>query len=222
MSQVIRIKCGTGNCYLVAEGKNAVLVDTGSKENLNDVIAVCDKYDIKLILLTHTHFDHAENAAELSRRYSVPVALHRADDELFDDYSKQPLMSRGMVGKVILTVSLAKLGGTRVKRPDDIFFVKEGDDLKKYGIDAKIIELPGHTIGSIGLDVEGRDLIVGDALDNWVCPEKAHLYFNSDAVEKSAIKIRNLGERMIWFGHGGPTRSQEVRRQSPIIRTNSL
>ncbi|SMC53461.1 Glyoxylase, beta-lactamase superfamily II [Oscillospiraceae bacterium] len=222
MSQVIRIKCGTGNCYLVADGKNAVLVDTGSKENISDVIAVCDKYDIKLILLTHTHFDHAENAAELSRRYSVPVALHRADDELFDDYSKQPLMSRGMVGKVILTVSLTKLGSIKVKRPDNMIFVKEGDDLKKYGIDARIVEIPGHTIGSIGLDVEERDLIVGDALDNWVCPEKAHLYFNSDAVEKSAEKIRSLGERMVWFGHGNPVRSGEIRVQSPIIGTKTL
>ena len=222
MSQVIRIRCGTVNCYLVAEGKSAVLVDTGSRENLSGVINVCDKYDIKLILLTHTHFDHAENADELSRRYSVPVALHRADDELFDDYSKQPLMSRGMVGKVILKMSVPKLDSIKVKRPDNIFFVKDGDDLTKYGINAKIIELPGHTIGSIGLDVEGRDLIVGDALDNWVYPERAHLYFNSDAVEKSAIRIRNLGERQIWYGHGNPTRSQEVRRQSPIIRTNSL
>lgn len=221
MSQVIRIKCGTGNCYLVAEGKNAVLVDTGSRENLSDVIRVCDKYDIRLILLTHTHFDHAENAAELSRRYSVPVALHRADDELFDDYSRQPLMSRGMVGKVILTVSLTKLGNIKVERPDNMIFVKEGDDLKRYGIDARIIELPGHTIGSIGLDVEGRDLIVGDALDNWVCPEKAHIYFNSDSVEKSAEKIRTLGERMIWFGHGNPAGTGEVRVQSPIIGTKS-
>ena len=85
MSKVERIKCGTGNCYIVADGKNAILVDTGSKDNLSDVTAVCDKYDLKLIVLTHTHFDHAENAAELSRKYDVPVAIHKADDELFDD-----------------------------------------------------------------------------------------------------------------------------------------
>ena len=42
-------------------------------------------------------------------------------------------------------------------------------------VNAKIIEFPGHTKGSIGVDVEGTDLIVGDALDNWITPATGHL-----------------------------------------------
>ena len=75
MSTITRIKCKTDNCYLISEGRNAILVDTGSSQCLDLVIAECDKYDLKLIVLTHVHFDHAENAAELSRRYGVPYRL---------------------------------------------------------------------------------------------------------------------------------------------------
>ena len=47
MSEIRRINCGTGNCYIVTDGSNAILVDTGSKENIKDVMAECDKYDMK-------------------------------------------------------------------------------------------------------------------------------------------------------------------------------
>ena len=75
MSTITRIKCKTDNCYLISEGRNAILVDTGSGQCLDMVIAECDKYDLKLIVLTHIHFDHAENAAiTISRHCPLPVS----------------------------------------------------------------------------------------------------------------------------------------------------
>ena len=65
MSEIHRIKCGNGNCYIVENGTDGVLVDTGKKEFVNQIIEKCKVYHVKLILLTHAHFDHAENAALL-------------------------------------------------------------------------------------------------------------------------------------------------------------
>lgn len=205
MAKVIRIKGGTDNCYIVADGGKAILVDTASKQNFSEVAAECDKYEMQLIVLTHVHFDHAENAAELSRRYNIPVAIHPLDEELFESFDKQPLKPYGLTGRVVLGMSLKVLRETRVERPDNLIYVKDGDDLSAYGINARVIELPGHTLGSIGVDVEGRHLIVGDELDNWVKPGEGHLYYDLDAIRKSADKIRALGERTIYYGHGNPT-----------------
>ena len=36
-------------------------------------------------------------------------------------------------------------------KPD--IFLKDGDSLSGYGVNASIIALPGHTDGSIGIDV---------------------------------------------------------------------
>ena len=205
MIEIKRIKGGTDNCYLVTDGGQAILVDTASGQNLDQVMAECDKYTLKLIVLTHVHFDHAENAAALSARYGVPVAIHRKDEELFDSFDKQPLKSSGLVGCVVLGMSLKVLRNTTVARPDNLIYVEEGDDLNAYGFNAKVIELPGHTLGSIGLDVEGRHLLVGDALDNWIRPGPGRLLYDKEATRKSTENIRALGDRTIYYGHGNPT-----------------
>jgi glyoxylase-like metal-dependent hydrolase (beta-lactamase superfamily II) len=207
MTEIKRIKGGTDNCYLVTDGGKAILVDTASKQNLDQVVAECDNYEMKLIVLTHVHFDHAENAAELSGRYGIPVAIHRKDEELFESFDRQPLKASGVVGRVVLGLSLKVLRNTNVEKPDHLIYVRDGDDLSAYGINAKVIELPGHTLGSIGVDVEGRYLIVGDALDNWIRPGIGHLFYDRAAVRKSAEKIRATGDRTIYYGHGNPTRN---------------
>ena len=199
------IKGKTDNCYIVSQGKDAILVDTASGEVYEQVLTECSKYNMRLIVLTHVHFDHAENAYRLSEHFGIPVAYHAADENLFESFENQPMKSYGIVGKVVLSASLKVLRETVVKKPENVICIKEGDDLSSYGIDAKIIELPGHTAGSIGVDVGGTDLIVGDALDNWIFPAKGHLYTDMDSINSSAEKIRNLGPRKIYYGHGKPT-----------------
>ncbi len=207
MAEFRRNNGGTDNCYLVADGGRAILVDTAGRQYLDLVTAECDKYEMKLIVLTHIHFDHAENAAELSRRYGIPVAIHRKDEELFESFDKQPLKPSGLVGRAVLGLSLKVLRNTHVERPDNLVYVREGDDLGAYGIRAKVTELPGHTLGSIGVDVEGKHLIAGDALDNWIRPGCAHLFYDREAAGISAEKIRAMGDRTIYYGHGKPTKN---------------
>ena len=163
MSTVTWIKCKTDNCYLVSDGKDAFLVDTGSAVSYDKVLEECSKYNMKLIVLTHTHFDHAENAAKLSKHFGIPVACHEADVELFESFDKQPMESYGIVGKVVLGTSLKVLRQTKVEKPDNLIFIKDGDDLSAYGFDAKIIGLPGHTKGSVTL-ITGEYMFTGDTL----------------------------------------------------------
>ncbi|MBR3700979.1 MAG: MBL fold metallo-hydrolase [Clostridiales bacterium] len=200
------IKGGTDNCYIVSDGKNAILFDTASKENLKQVEDECSKYDLKLIVLSHPHFDHAENADALSKKFNVPVAYNEKDDGIFDDYDSQPLHSYGLVGFVVLKASLKVLSRTKVIRPQNRFFVKEGDTLAEYGFpDIKVTELPGHSKGSIGLLVADDALLAGDALDNWIRPGMGHLYTDLEAEKKTVEKIRSFGKRTYYYGHGKPT-----------------
>ncbi len=215
-----QIACGTDNCYIVAQGNaqedekeggkacDAILVDTGSAAGYEKVLAACSEYTMKLIVLTHVHFDHAENAARLAKHFGIPVAVHEADLELFESFDRQPLTSYGLVGRVVLGLSLKVLRNTSVEKPETLVTVKEGDNLAPYGIEANIIELPGHTKGSIGVDVAGSGLLVGDALDNWICPATGHLYTDLEALRNSAEKIRALGERTLYYGHGKPTKNR--------------
>ncbi len=200
---VKRLKCGSGNCYVVNNGKDAILIDTGKKEYLNQIIKECKPYTMRLIVLTHVHMDHAENAEELSNIWGCPVAVNKKDIELAGEYESQPLVAKTLLGKIILGVSRSVLQ-TKFSIGSNLKYVEEGETLKEYGIDATIIELPGHTNGSIGVDVERKDFIVGDALMNWFRPTVSQLYHNRELMLESAKRIQDMGERTIYFGHGKP------------------
>lgn len=82
--------------------------------------------------------------------------------------------------------------------------MKDKDSLSDYGINASIVSLPGHTNGSIGIDVDNKYLIVGDALMNMFYPTVSMLYHNKNEMLESARKISKIGDRTICFGHGRP------------------
>lgn len=89
MSNIKRIRCGHVNCYIVSDGVTGILIDTGKKKYLDAVIEACKPYDIKLIVLTHGHSDHAENAADLSEMLSAPIAIHKDDVDLIESNNNQ-------------------------------------------------------------------------------------------------------------------------------------
>ena len=88
-------------------------------------------------------------------------------------------------------------------------FLEDGDSLDSYGISAKVVGLPGHTDGSIGLDVAGRDLVVGDALMNMFYPTVSMLYHDREIMLESVKKIERIGPRAVHFGHGKPVRNRK-------------
>ncbi len=204
MNCVHRIKCGNGNCYIVENGNTGILVDTGKREYLNRVTQACGQYNIKLIVLTHAHFDHSENAAVISESFGIPIAMSEKDIDLIKFNSAQRLFAETFFGKIVLSASLKDFKARPMREFKPAVLLKDGDSLKDYGIDARIVSLPGHTQGSIGIDVENRDLIVGDALMNMFYPTVSMLYHDKDQMLLSAEKIGNMGNRTIYFGHGKP------------------
>lgn len=209
MNEIHTIKCGNVNCYLITNGKNAILVDTGKKESYNKIVNACKQFNIKLIILTHAHVDHAENALALSNLWKVPIAINKKDQELIEDYSLQKLYANTILGKIVLLISLNLLNKRKIPKIKPTIFLSEGDSLTSYGINAKIIELPGHTNGSIGIDVESKYLIVGDALMNMFYPTTSMIYHDKNKTIESAKKISKLNERIIYFGHGKPVKNRK-------------
>ncbi len=208
MSVVQRVKCGNVNVYIVSEGGSAILVDTGTKEHLDTVLKACRPYNVRLIVLTHAHYDHAENAAELSERLKAPIAMHKGDVDLIGSNNNQSMSARTIPGKFILAVSLMGFSARKMKMFTPSVFLEDGDDLAGYGVPAKVVGLPGHTKGSIGIDVGGKDLLVGDALMNIFYPTVSMLYNDEKAMLDSAGKITGLGARIIHFGHGRPVKNR--------------
>lgn len=218
MSEIHRIKCGNGNCYIVENGTSGVLVDTGKKEYIDKVIEQCRAYHVKLIVLTHAHFDHAENAAQISKVLGIPIGMNEKDCNLIQSNTNQMLFAEKFLGKIVLSVSLKDFSVRTMEEFKPDIFLNDGDSLSDYGIDARIVALSGHTDGSIGLDVDHAHLLVGDALMNMFYPTVSMLFHNKEDMLKSAIKISGLGKRKIYFGHGKPVPNKQwVNQQRRTI-----
>ncbi|GFI11544.1 hydroxyacylglutathione hydrolase GloC [Lachnospiraceae bacterium] len=209
MSEIHRIKCGNSNCYIVENGTSGILVDTGKKEFLNKVIEQCKAYNVKLIVLTHAHFDHAENAAQISNALGIPIGMNEKDCSLIESNTNQRLSAESFLGKIVLSVSLKEFSAHTMEEFKPDVLLNDKDSLSAYGIDANVIALPGHTEGSIGLDVENTYLIAGDALMNMFYPTVSMLFHNKHDMLESARKISRLGNRRIYFGHGKPVSNKQ-------------
>ena len=208
MSNIERIKCGNVNVYLISDGDNAVLVDTSRTRFRDKILERCRTKNVRLIVLTHGHIDHIQNAAFLSKELNSPIAMHREDYGLIKDNLSEPMSAHNLLGKVILKLSQKSFEVDKAEPFEPGLFLNDGDSLNEYGVSATVIELPGHTKGSIGIKVGDTDIIVGDALMNMLYPTKSPLYGDRGRMEQSAARISSLGDATIHFGHGKPVKNR--------------
>lgn len=185
-----------------------ILIDTGRKKYREKILEKCKEFHVSLIVLTHGHMDHCQNAAYLANALCIPIAMNKKDMNLIPDNRKQSLLAKTFLGKIVLSVSLSSFEKDSLDVFQPTVYLKNGDDLSDYGVDAKIVELPGHTKGSIGIEAEDN-LFVGDALMNMFYPTVSMLYADEQEMLSSVKYISELGDKTIYFGHGKPKRNRE-------------
>jgi hydroxyacylglutathione hydrolase len=204
--KITRISNWDMNSYLLSEGQRFFLIDTQISFVRRALVRQLEQAgvrpgNLKLILLTHGDVDHASNAAYLRERYHTKIAMHRGDLPMAhggDLYSTRIRKPNGLMS------SMRKLFYIRERNqfePD--ILVEDGDDLSPYGLNAKVLYLPGHTKGSIGvLTVEG-DLFNGDL---WILSEAGPGFVidNQEDFAYSLEKLKKLSIRTIYPGHGVP------------------
>lgn len=81
--------------------------------------------------------------------------------------------------------------------------------LLEYGFNLKVVELPGHTEGSIGL-VSNDVFFVGDVLMNMTKPGLSLLYQELFDLFHYGNIISEYEGRKIYFGHGKPVDNRKI------------
>ena len=90
--------------------------------------------------------------------------------------------------------------------------LEDGEDLSAYGLDARVVHLPGHSSGSIGVLTDDGDLFCGDLLVNVMGPS-LHYYTDDLAQANESIrKLSDLGVETVYPGHGKPFPLNELSR----------
>lgn len=207
ISLALPFRMGRVNCFLTQTGDGYVLIDTGGSNNRKDLVrelesAGCRPGLLKLIVLTHGDFDHTGNAAFLRSVFGGKIAMHRDDSgmvergDMFENRKKPNLVIKSLLPIFSRFVSSERF------TPD--LLVEDGDELSEYGLEARVISIPGHSKGSIGILTAGAALFCGDLLVNTDKPVLNSLIDDLAAANTSVAKLRSMSIETVYPGHGRP------------------
>jgi glyoxylase-like metal-dependent hydrolase (beta-lactamase superfamily II) len=194
--------------WLIVDGEKSILVDAGYEGKIKDfehtlVDNGLKPRDIKMIVMTHTHFDHACGLKELKELTKARVVVNENEagclEQGFCPLPKGTKWYSGIISWLGRNL-LYGIGKFHSVSPDITLKVKL--DLGRYGIEGYIIPTPGHTSGSQSLII-GEQAFVGDDMfgifSNTIFPPFAN---DVPALLKSWQEILDTGCRWFYPGHG--------------------
>ena len=204
---LLPFKLGSVNCYLIETDTGHFLIDTGGSNRRTGLereleSAGCKPGYLKLVVLTHGDFDHTGNAAYLRKKFCTRTAIHHDDSgmvergDMFFNRKRPNVLIRRMIP------ILSGFGKSERFTPD--LCVEDGDDLSEYGFDARVLHIPGHSKGSIGILTAGGDLFCGDLLVNTDKPVLNALMDDPVAGNASVGRLKSLEIGTVYPGHGKP------------------
>jgi len=198
-------KCNT---WLIMNGDHSVLVDAGYSGKITDfehllVENGLKPRDIKLIIMTHTHFDHACGLKALKELTGAKVIVNENEAGfLSNGFCPLPKGTRWYSGFIswLGRHVIYGIGRYAPVKPDITLKVKL--DINRYGIDGYILPTRGHTVGSQSL-IMGEHAFVGDDMfgifRNTVFPPFAD---DVPALMKSWQELLDTGCEKFYPGHG--------------------
>ena len=179
-TQITRIPIfpfGMVNAYLIRGEAGCILVDTGIPGSEKKVDRVLKQHgvkfrDIKLIVVTHAHTDHAGAAARLRSLSGAPILAHYADVDFFTRKREMTLCPTGPFGRFFIKTPLPHQPYEAFE-PDIMMRDGETTGLLDFGIDGTVRHVGGHTPGSIAIELASQEALIGDLVSSGI-PTRRH------------------------------------------------
>lgn len=182
------------NCYIVADekAKSCAVVDPGGEGAELSAWLRARGLTPKAVFLTHGHYDHVGGAEALSAAFDgLPVYLHAGDTKL------TPELCRGLYYNT---------------------FYGEGDTVTVDGLSFRVLHTPGHTPGSVCLQVEDV-LLCGDTLFAGSCGRTDFPGGSWTQMLTSLGRLAALpGDLQVLPGHGEASSLSAERAQNPYMK----
>lgn len=202
---IIRMKSGNTNCYLLLQEKTrkAVLIDAGVSSDHTFLERLQTKgylSQIALVILTHGHYDHVGHASTLQNHFHIPVAIHRDELERVTQGIMDFPPAKGIISNAFRKATLNGIEKSIYQKFVPDIVLDSAHALSGFP-EIKILHLPGHTKGSIGIIFEDN-LFAGDLVMNMPIPSNAWFAENFSELQHSIDLISNLGLKRVYPGHG--------------------
>lgn len=191
------------NCYLISTENAAVVIDPGfdSIEVTNFLKNAKDKE--RLILLTHSHFDHISGAEALRCDTDTKIAIGRLDNYALSD----------------MHLNLADLFYAKLTPFSADILLEGGKEFTVGDITFKALYTPGHTVGGMCYLVDNI-LFSGDTLFFRSIGRTDFFGGSFDALENSVKNLYKFlpEDTMVLPGHGEKTTIIQEKFENPYIR----
>ncbi len=216
------------NAWLIRGSDRWLLIDTlNGIERLSDALPL-DARDHLTVVLTHGHADHAGSAHEFA--HVLASAVEAPGIAAADPMVTLAGYGYGISSLAGLIVGPPRLSGPLVTegppsgapgftgpRPVSLAHtLAEGDRIDIGDRIFTVVELPGHSPGSIGLwDAESGILIAGDAIYDGGLVDDLH-HSDRAAYCRTMERLLTLPVDQVWPGHGaefGPDRLREIAQR---------
>lgn len=231
--QVIRIPIlpfGLVNSHLLVGDGGCILVDAGLPGTEAKVEKTLTKHgytfkDIKLIVVTHAHVDHAGNAFTLRELTKAPIVAHVNDVKYFSRDVPMTFCPTGWFGRLFLRTKLMYEPYNGFV-PDVLLSKNDTFDTSPYGVSGTIKHTPGHTEGSISVALSTKDAMVGDLISSGILlgglvrtNHAKRPPFEDDpyVVGLELQRLLDSGMKIFYMGHGGPLVASEVQRHARVL-----
>lgn len=202
------IKPVFGQVYVWQDGSQLTMVDTGVPGSQADLAAAFAELgyrrtDLRRVVVTHGHEDHAGSVAAVREWGNVEVLAHRADSPIVRGERARPRPDLTAAEQPLYDQVTANMPDIP---PGPVDTELDDGDVIDFGDGANVIATPGHTDGSIAIWLLGpRVLFTGDVVANG----SAGLMlgpFNTDRprARESVARLAGTPAEVVCFGHGGP------------------
>lgn len=214
-----------GHAYLCEDPDGLTLIDTsvpGSAPQIASAIRTLghDPADLRRLLLTHFHADHAGSAAEIASWGDAEVCAHHADAPFLRGEAPGPPpdladWERPLFDQVSRQLPAVFPAPVRIDRE-----LRDGDELS-FGRGAITVAVPGHTPGSVAFYLPGRRvLLAGDTAARGPGGQVMPGVFNTNRAQAAASfrQLARLDTGIACFGHGEPLTQDAALRLRTIAR----
>lgn len=230
-SGLYRVGADIINSYLIVGPDGVTIIDAGLPgywKPLQAELAAAGKNlgDVRALILTHGDTDHIGFAARLYRNAGIAAHIHAADVERARLKVKKPNAGWGPVKIGPLAGFLwysAWRGGLRPRPATELQTIADGDVLDLPG-SPRIIHTPGHTPGSVAVQVPAVDaLFLGDTmttrnvLTGVTGPKPAPFTLEPAQAVASLDRIEGVDATWVLPGHG-PAWDRGVPEAVRLIR----
>jgi len=215
-TKIILSRIGYSNSALLINGSNSILIDTGVSGNYRHFKKLFTQFniiptDIKLIILTHTHYDHTGNLKSLAKHTGAKVLVHKNEFEnLKKGFMPIPL-GQGKYSRFISKIG--RIVYPKFASPKSFIadIINENEfDLNEFGIDGRVISTPGHTEGSQSV-LFGKKLISGDTFIHMTNGIIFPPFCNDPkTLLETWQKLFDMGIEEIYPGHGKPFKVEKA------------